>query len=82
MALPPGKVVLSVVIDQEVKEALEDIAKEMEMSVSKVAKNLLYIGLDEAKVYRKLGVLKAAKAVRTFKKNILNIELEEDDSEP
>lgn len=81
MPLPADKVVLSVVVDKEVKEALEKIAEELQMSVSLVAKNVLYIGLDSTHIFQKLGVLKLAKAVRTFKKNVLNIELENDDEE-
>ena len=81
MPLPADKVVLSVVVDREVKEALEKIAEEMQMSVSLVAKNVLYVGLDSIQIFQKIGVLKLAKAVRTFKKNVLNIELESDDEE-
>lgn len=81
MPLPADKVVLSVVVDKEVKEALEKIAVEMQMSVSLVAKNVLYVGLDSTQIFQKLGVLKLAKAVRTFKKNVLNIELENDGEE-
>lgn len=81
MPLPANKVVLSVVVDKEVKEALEKIAEEMQMSVSLVAKNVLYVGLDSTQIFQKLGVLKLAKAVRTFKKNVLNIELENDGEE-
>ncbi len=81
MPLPPDKVVLSVVVDREVKEALEKIASEMQMSVSLVAKNVLYVGLDSLNIYQKFGILKLAKLFRTFKKNVLNIELENDDEE-
>ena len=81
MPLPAGKVVLSVVVDKEVKEAIEKIAEELQMSVSLAAKNVLYVGLDNVKIFQRLGGIKLTKAVRTFKKNVLNIELENDDEE-
>ncbi len=58
---------ISVVMDAEVKEILEKMAKEMCMPFKLLTANMLYVGLRSVKLVRKTGVLRLAYG---FQKNI------------
>lgn len=70
MAIPKGKHQISISVDDEVYEDLLRISKILEMPVSKVARNVLYCGMDDVKMFEKVGVLKAVKIYRNFNKYI------------
>ena len=74
MPLPDDKVIISVVIDKDVKEVLEKCAAEIDLSVSKFARNLIYIALDDFKLMKKVGIIKLAKTFRTIYRSIKGIE--------
>jgi hypothetical protein len=48
---------ISVLIDKEVKELLDVYAADLDLSVSRFARNLMYVGLDEFKLLRKVGLI-------------------------
>ena len=58
MPLPKDKAIISVVVDKDVKELLDKYAAELDISVSRFARNLIYIGLDDFKLLKKTGLLK------------------------
>lgn len=64
--LPDDKVTMSVVIDREVKEIIEKAAKELDISASKFARNLIYVGLDDYKLCKKVGMIRASLAFRAL----------------
>lgn len=64
--LPEDKVTISVVIDKEVKEILEKYSKELDLSTSKFARNLIYVGLDDYKLFKKVGIVRAGLAFRAL----------------
>jgi len=55
-------------VDQETKEHLERISKKIGVTKSRLAGNLLQIGLDDARTMENLGVLQAAIVLRDVKK--------------
>lgn len=66
MALPKDKVSISVVIDREVKEELDRIAEMFDISVSKLARNMMYVGLDNFKILRRLGFVHIVNGLDRF----------------
>lgn len=68
--LPDDKVTISVVIDREVKDQLEHLSKEFDLSVSKLARNLIYTGLDDMKVLKKTGLVRLVLGFRAIKDNL------------
>lgn len=64
--LPDDKVTMSVVIDREVKEIIEKAAKELDMSTSQFARNLIYTGLDDYKLLKKIGVVRGVIGFRAL----------------
>lgn len=57
---------ISVVMDRDVKEVLEEKAKQLNMPFKMLAANLLYVGLREARLLRKTGLLRLANAFLSF----------------
>lgn len=70
MAIPEGKHQISMVIDKEVYDDLVRIGKKLDMPVSKVARNVLYSGMDNVKLFEGIGLMKAIKLYRRFNKFI------------
>lgn len=72
--LPEDKVTISVIVDRDVKELLEKYSQELDLSVSRFARNLLYLGLDEFKLCKKVGIIRTGLAFRallnTLKKDV------------
>lgn len=68
--LPDDKVTMSVVIDREVKELIEQYAKELDLSASKFARNLIYVGLDDYKLCKKVGIIAVGKMFRNLMQSI------------
>ena len=64
--LPDDKVTMSVVIDREAKEVIEKAAKELDISASMFARNMLYMGLDDYKLFKKVGIIRAAVGFRAL----------------
>jgi len=64
--LPDDKVTISVVIDKDVKDLIEKHAKELDLSTSKFARNLIYVGLDDFKLCKKVGIIRAGLAFRAL----------------
>jgi hypothetical protein len=67
MAIPKGKHQISISIDKEVYEDLVRIAQKLDMPVSKVARNVLYCGMDDTKLFEKIGLVKSIKLYHDFK---------------
>lgn len=68
--LPEDKVTMSVVIDRDVKELIEKYAKELDISASRFARNLMYVGLDEFKLCKKAGVIRVGLTFRALLKSL------------
>lgn len=68
--LPDDKVTMSVVIDREVKELIEKYAKELDLSASKFARNLIYVGLDDFKLCKKVGMIAVVKMFRNLLESV------------
>lgn len=66
MARPKDKVTLSVAIDKEVKELLEQYGKELDLTLSKLARNLILISLNDLNLLSKIGFLGACLSVKNF----------------
>jgi hypothetical protein len=64
--LPDNQVTISVIIDKEVKELLDKYSKEIDLSTSRFARNLIYIGLDDFKLLKKIGIIRTCLAFRTL----------------
>lgn len=52
----------------EEKQAVEELAKYLEMSTGTLARNLLLTSFEDAIIFKKLGILKGAKQYNEFKK--------------
>ncbi len=59
MPLPPDKAILSVAIDAKVKAMLEDYAEMFDRPLSQLARNMIYIALDQFKLLNNVGVIPA-----------------------
>ena len=70
MALAKGKKQLVITIDEIVYKDLERISKTLKLSKSRLARNLLYAGLDDAKILDKVGLLKAIGLYNGFSKRV------------
>ena len=70
MALAKGKKQLVITIDEIVYKDLERISKTLKLSKSRLARNLLYAGLDDAKILDKLGLLKAIGLYNGFSQRV------------
>lgn len=68
--LPEDKVTISVVIDREVKELLENYAKELDLSVSKLTSNLIYSALDDLKILKKTGLIRLPVGFRAIAESL------------
>ncbi|BHH85763.1 hypothetical protein [Desulforhopalus sp. 52FAK] len=64
--LPDDKVTISVIVDREVKEQLEKYAKELDLSVSRLSRNLIYMALDDLKVLKKTGLVRLVMGFRAI----------------
>ncbi len=70
MALAKGKKQLVITIDEVVYDDLENISKTLNLSKSRLARNLLYAGLDDAKILDTLGLLKAIGLYNGFSQRV------------
>ncbi len=68
MALPDDKAIISIVVDKKIKEELEKYAEILDLSTSKFARNILYVGLDHFSLLRKLGFVHLHLGIERFKK--------------
>ena len=64
--IPDNQVTLSVIIDKEVKELLDKYAKELDLSTSRFARNLIYVGLDDFKLLKKVGIIRTILAFKAL----------------
>lgn len=69
MRTPNGKN-LTLWVDEKTIERLDKVARKAGLSRSRLAENLLLIGLDEAETLRKIGVLQLAVLVRDLRKKV------------
>ncbi len=77
MPLPEDKVSISVVIDRKVKDELDKYAKLYGISTSKLARNMVYVGLDQFQFLHKMGFGHIAKGLDRFSelfRNLVNSE--------
>jgi hypothetical protein len=70
MALKQGKRQLVLTIDEPIYQDIVRISDKLGISKSRLAKNLLYAGLDDAKVMDKLGLVKAIGIFRGFSNSV------------
>ena len=75
--LPDDKVSVSVILDKKAVEKIDKLAKLLGLSRSKMVRNLAYVGLDEAKVLKSLGLFHAVVMVRTFREYVREGRLKE-----
>lgn len=61
---------LSVKISKEEMERIEEIAKYLEIPKATIARNFMIIGLDEAELFRKIGILSVAKKIKKTSEGI------------
>lgn len=74
---------ITISIDKEVKEKLDQYAELYGISTSKLARNLVYVGLDQANFLHKVGVNHLVKGLDTFKdlfKRLIDSETNKDSS--
>ncbi|MEW6427342.1 MAG: hypothetical protein AB1568_04835 [Thermodesulfobacteriota bacterium] len=64
MAISDKNTTITVAIDKDTKALLEKYAVEMDLTRSKLARNLIYIALDDFKILKFMGVIRAAKVFR------------------
>ena len=64
--LPDDKVQISVVVDKKAAEKIDEMAKIVGISRSKMARNLMYIGLDDINMLSSIGLLQTGVAVRNM----------------
>ncbi|MCB2170993.1 MAG: hypothetical protein KQI78_25320 [Deltaproteobacteria bacterium] len=57
MSLPKNKVIISVQVDYNIRNLLKKYSKELDLPLSKFARNLIYIALDDFKILNKGGVI-------------------------
>lgn len=72
-------VTISVVIDTDVKELLDEIANETGLTLKTFARNLIYVALDDFKLLKKIGVIRLAVAFRDFLETFQNYAPEDQD---
>lgn len=66
MSLSKDKIVLTVAIDKEVKGLLEKYGQELDLTLSKLARNLILISLNDLTLLSKIGFLGACFSVKNF----------------
>ena len=64
MVVSKENVTISASIDHENKALLEKYAGEIDLTLSRFARNLIYISLDDFKILKKIGCIKIAKTFR------------------
>ncbi len=72
MPVPSDKVTISIVIEKEIKEILEQHAAELDMSVSRFARNCIYVALDDYKILKRIGLVRVALGFRSLMETIKN----------
>ena len=71
--LPDDKVQISVVVDKEAAEKIQKLADMFGIPKSRMAKNLMYMGLDDAQLLSSLGITQTYAAVRNMRDIIKNM---------
>ena len=66
MTISKEKALISVAIDKDVKALLEKYSREIDLTLSKFARNLIYIALDDFKILKQTGVIRLAMAFRSL----------------
>jgi len=66
MVLAKDKITLTVAIDKDVKELLEKYGQELDLTLSKLARNLILISLNDLNLLSKIGFLGACLTVKNF----------------
>jgi ribosome biogenesis protein Tsr3 len=66
MVISKEKALISVAIDKDVKTLLEKYSREIDLTLSKFARNLIYIALDDFKILKQTGVIRLAMAFRSL----------------
>lgn len=66
------KIVLTVAIDKEVKELLEKYGQELDLTLSKLSRNLILISLSDMNLLSKIGFLGACISVKNFLDSLPN----------
>ncbi len=65
---------ISVVLDSDVKDIMERYSKKLGIPMKTFARNLIYIGLKDLKLLKKIGILQISLAFDSFIKTYLNFE--------
>jgi len=61
-------VTITVTVDNEIKELMQEYADYLEIPFKIMARNAIYIGLDDFKVFDKLGIVKLSKYCSAFRR--------------
>ena len=64
MSMPKDKVIISVSVDSKVKELLVKSSKDLDIPLSRFARNLIYVALDDFKLLKKAGLITVLKFFR------------------
>lgn len=70
---------ISVVIDSDLKEQLEQIGNQIGLPLKLFARNLIYIALDDFKLLRNIGLIRLAVAFRDFMEKFQSYDFQDDE---
>ena len=70
MVIPEDKVRITITIDRDTYEQIKKLSDILDLKPAKIATNLMYMGLDDANILKKAGLLHIAKKLRFFKKYV------------
>lgn len=68
-----AKVRMNVTVDSEIVKRVDKLANELGLSRSQMVENLLAISLEDAEVFKKLGLIGVLKALRDLKEQLETI---------
>lgn len=68
---------ISVVLDSEVKEIMEQYSKKLGIPMKTFARNMIYIGLKDLKLLKKIGILQISKSFDAFLNTYLNFKVKQ-----
>lgn len=66
MSVSKGKIVLTIAVDKEVKALLEEYGQGLDLTLSKLARNLILISLNDLNLLTKIGFIGACLSVKNF----------------
>jgi antitoxin component of RelBE/YafQ-DinJ toxin-antitoxin module len=64
---------ISVIIREDVKHKLQEIADDLGLTLKQVARNFIYVGLYEHDIFKKLGLLRLGTSAKGFIASLISI---------